>query len=134
MPKLRRYRIFISHAWDYDEYERIKDFLNSTPNFAYSDYSVPRHNSLVAKNTKELKEGLKRLIGLSHIVIVPAGMEINYRPFIRFELEIATHMAKPILGVIPRGNLRVPRAMDIACDTIGWNRLSIVNAIRCYAL
>jgi hypothetical protein len=134
MPKLRRYRIFISHAWDYDEYERIKDFLNSSPNFAYSDYSVPRNNSLVARNQNELKAGLKRLIRLSQIVIVPAGMEINYRPFIRFELKLAADMAKPILGIIPRGNLQVPRAMDIACDTIGWNRLSIVNAIRRHAL
>jgi hypothetical protein len=134
MPRLRRYRIFISHSWDYHEYGRIREFLDSTTNFLYSDYSVPRHNSLTARSTKELKEALRRLIGLSQIVLVPAGMEITYRLFIGFELKVAADMDKPIVGIIPRGSIQIPRAIDVACDTVGWNRLSIVNAIRRYAL
>lgn len=135
MPRLRRYRIFISHAWDYDEYERIKEFLNSTPNFLYSDYSVPYDNSLIAKRKSELKELLKNLIRLSQIVLVPAGMEVNYREFILFELNFAQELEKPIVGIAPWGAQRIPRIVSqSAWEIVRWNRASIVDAIRRNAL
>jgi len=130
MPKLRRYRIFISHAWDFDEYHKIKEFLNSTPNFLYSDYSVPHNNSLIAKNKTQLREALKRLIRLSQIVLVPAGMEVNYREFILFELNFAQDIEKPIVGIAPWGARQIPRIVSRAAwEVVGWNRISIVDAI-----
>lgn len=36
MPTLRRYDVFICHAWDYSEdYERIEKFLNGAANFRW---------------------------------------------------------------------------------------------------
>jgi len=135
MYPLRRYRIFISHAWDYDEYQRIKNFLNATPDFVYSDYSVPYDNSLIARNKTELREALKRLIRLSQIVLVPAGMEVNYREFILFELSFAIELAKPIVGIAPRGARYLPRIVsEAAWEIVGWNRNSIVDAIHRNAL
>jgi hypothetical protein len=33
MPKLRKYKVFISHAWDYSaDYWRIVQFLDEAPN------------------------------------------------------------------------------------------------------
>jgi hypothetical protein len=35
MPQLRRYKVFISHAWDYGtDYWRIVQFLNEAPYFS----------------------------------------------------------------------------------------------------
>ena len=131
----RRYRLFISHAWDYDEYHKIKGWLNSTPNFLYSDYSVPYDNALNFKSKSELKEGLKRLIRLSQVVLVQAGMEVNYREFILFELNFAQELDKPIIGIIPWGGRQIPRVIsDAAWEIVGWNRISIVDAIQRNAL
>ena len=135
MPKLRRYRIFISHAWSYDEYERVKYILDTERNFSYSDYSVPRSNSLVTKSSRQLGEALKRLIRPCHIVLVVGGMEVNYRNVIQFELNFAQELGKPIIMIIPRGALRLPRTLlDMATDVAGWNKSSIVKKIRKYAL
>jgi hypothetical protein len=44
MPILRRYRIFISHAWNHGEdYWRIVQFLNESPHFRWENLSVPEH-------------------------------------------------------------------------------------------
>lgn len=47
MPELRRYHLFISHAWSYSEdYKRLEAMLTDAPNFAFDNYSVPRHDPL----------------------------------------------------------------------------------------
>jgi hypothetical protein len=135
MPRLRRYRIFISHAWRYDECEKIKDALDSERNFCYSDYSVPSWNSLAVKGPRQLGEALRRQMSPCHIVLVFGGMEINFRTVIQFEISVAQELGKPILVVLPRGSLRAPKLlMDIAADVVGWNRNSIVTSIRRLAL
>jgi hypothetical protein len=46
-PPSRRYRLFISHAWDYkDEYERLVKLLNTDIGFIWENLSVPEENPL----------------------------------------------------------------------------------------
>ncbi len=80
----REYRIFISHSWNYDEYQRIINFLETTLDFYYRNYSVPQERGIDAKSKSELKKALCSRIKLSQIILIPAGMEINYREFILF--------------------------------------------------
>jgi hypothetical protein len=135
MPRLRRYRIFVSHAWRYDEYEKLKDALDSERNFCYSDYSVPSWNSLAVKGARQLGDALRRQIRPCHMVLVFGGMEINFRTVIQFEINVAQELGKPILVILPRGSLRAPKVlMDVAADVVGWNRNSIVTSIRRLAL
>jgi hypothetical protein len=135
MPRLRRYRIFISHAWAYAEHQRITEFLGSIPNFRYSDYSVPQSNPLNTSNSNMLKAALKRRISLCHVVLISAGMEVNYREFVLFELNHSIVMRKPIIGIAPIGAQQFPKVVrESALEIVGWNRFSIVNAIRRYAL
>ncbi len=98
----RNYYIFISHSWDYNEYQKIIEFFDVTPDFGYRDYSVPKERGLYVKNKSELKDALYNRIKLSQIVLISAGMEINNREFISYELETAVEMKKPIVGIIPR--------------------------------
>jgi len=131
MPKLREYRVFISHAWDFGEYERIKDFLDSAPNFSYRNYSVPRDNPLNLRNEIKLRTSLRQLVKMCQIVLVPAGMEVNYRKFVQYELSSAQNFNKPIVGIIPWGARQIPRLVDeIAWEIVRWNRNAIVAAIR----
>lgn len=132
--KTKKYRIFISHSWSYDEYNKIIRFLNEEK-FPYSNYSVPLEKAINTNKETGLKKSLKSRIKLSQIVIISAGLEINYREFIQYELKIAVEMQKPIIGIIPRGQIYLPKSItNNAWDIVGWNRNSIIRAIENYSL
>jgi hypothetical protein len=99
MPELYTYRIFISHAWKYDdEYYRLERMLLDVPNFSFSNYSVPRHDPL---DTKSIGSKLLDQLRPVQVVIVLAGMYAAHRDWIRYEIEQADRMSKPIIGVKP---------------------------------
>lgn len=133
--EVRTYQIFISHPWKYDEYERVIGFLDSDQEFSYRNLSVPFNNYLDVRGKKNLEEAIARLIKLSQIVLVPIGMEINRSEFMLFEINLAHKMKKPIIGIYPIGSQQTPQCVSkVACKFVGWNRKSIINAIREHAL
>ena len=134
MPELHRYRLFISHAWDYSEdYERIVKLLDNAPLFIYSNYSVCRKDPLHCKDS-ELKEQLREQIRPVEISLILAGMYVAHSNWIQFEIDYATLLNKPIVGVKPWGSERVPTAVSSAArDVVGWTTDSIVSAIRSFA-
>lgn len=134
MPALRTYRVFISHAWKYsDDYYRIVRLLNDAPNFSWQNYSVPEHDPL--DDEEELKEGLRKQIRPVHIVVILAGMYANHSDWIEFEMDFADLIDKPMIGVRPWGQQRVPKEVqDRVREMVGWNTTSIVSAIRKWSL
>jgi hypothetical protein len=136
MPELKTYRIFISHAWEYDdEYYRLLRMLDEAPNFYYHNYSVPEHDPLHTRTDRQLEQALYDQIKPTHIVIILAGMYVSYRYWIQKEIDIALEMDKPIIGIVPWGSKKVPQAVQDAADEIvGWRTDSIVRAIRENAL
>lgn len=132
---MRSYRIFISHAWKYGEYNRIIEFLDQTENFSYSNYSLPLNKAVDGLNDKKLSYKIRSHIQLSQIVLVPMGMEINYRRYLQFEVEVAQEMSKPIIGIMPLGRKRRPKIIvDAAWKIVGWRSKSIVKSIQNYAI
>jgi len=131
-PALKTYRIFISHAWDYnDEYYRFERLLKQTSLFEWTNYSVPNHNPLGTKTDRDLREALNRQIRPVNIVIILAGMYVVRSKWIQIEMNIAQSMNKPMIGIIPHGGQRTPRdVQDVVRVMIRWNTSSIVNAIR----
>jgi len=136
MPELKTYRIFISHAWTYsDEYDRLVDMLNKAPYFYWQNYSVPAYDPLHTKTKRELEQSLYNQIRPTNIVIVLAGMYVPYREWIEKEIDIATEMKKPIIGVVPWGGERIPlRVQNAVNEMVRWNTSSIVDAIRKWAI
>jgi hypothetical protein len=136
MPELRFYRLFISHAWIHnDDYYKLVNILNNANNFSWHNYSVPEHDPLLVKTTKQLDEGLVQQIRPTQAVIIISGMYAAYRQWIQREIEIAKEMNKPIIGINPWGNERIPLSVqNAACEMVGWNTNSIVNAIRRHSL
>lgn len=136
MPALKTYDLFISHAWVYDEdYYRLVKWLDDTPNFRWRNYSVPEHDPLDANNTKKLEAALARQVRPVNAVLILAGMYVAYREWIQYEIDLAQHYNKPIIGVVPRGAERVPqRVQDVAEEIVRWNSDSIVAAIRTFSL
>ena len=140
MPPLRTYRLFISHAWRYDEdYYRLVEMLHAAPNFKFANYSVPRHDPVIDPNTpagdRVLKQKLRNQISPVQCVLIISGMYAAHRKWIQEEIDIAQSYDKPIVGIRPWGSERIPRVVqDAAHEMVGWNTSTIVRAIRLYSL
>lgn len=136
MPSLKTYDLFISHAWRADDdYDRLVNLLQAAPLFKWRNYSVPQHDPLDANNAQRLGEALDRQIRPVNAVLIISGMYVNYRDWIQYEIEVAEHYKKPIVGIRPWGAERIPVAVQqVADEMVGWNTASIVRAIREHAL
>ena len=136
MPALKNYHIMISHSWDYNEhYEKVVSWLNDANNFDWSNYSVPLTNPIDAKGKKELKEKLRNKITNCSCIIILSGMYVAYSEWIDYEIDTAVEMGKPIIGVEPWGQERVPQKVTSNADVVvGWNSAIVVQAIRDYSL
>ena len=130
MPALRTYRIFISHCWEYDaDYHRLVDWLDDEPRFKWSNLSVPEDRAFREDLTFESR--LRKRLGDSDILLVIVGMEIAQRHWIKWEIKSARIRGIPILGVMPNGSQRIPKAIkESRCPIVGWRRKSVVPAIR----
>lgn len=130
MPQLYPYRIFISHAWDYnDEYYKLEKMLKEYPYFEFRNYSVPKHDAF--DTSAQLTKKLLDQMNPTQVVIVLAGMYAGHSDWIQFEINEAKRLGKPIIGVKPWGQERVPQSIQDAAKVIhGWNVGPIVASIR----
>ena len=133
---LREYHIFISHSWDYSyHYETVKKWLDSTPYFLWKNYSVPITNPLDVNGVRDLKQKLANRISISSCVIILSGMYAKHSRWIDFEIDTAISMGKPIIGLRPWGQERVPLKISENADVmIGWNSDPLIHAVRDHAL
>ncbi len=133
----RRYKLFISHAWDYgEEYEALVKLLNAAIGFYWDNYSVPEERPLptliaLPKSYRCLVQQLDARITQSDCLLVIARMYVAHRQWIQSEIEAAKEFRKPVIAVEPRGSELFPNALaDTADERVGWNCYSIVSAIR----
>ena len=131
MPPLRVYRLFISHAWDYsDEYNRMVSLLNNAPNFLWHNYSVTKYDPLHCQSS-ELTEQIREQIRPVQAVLILSGMYAAHSSWIQFEIDYSVSLNKPIIGIRPYGNERVPACVNnVAIEMVGWNTDSVVDAVR----
>lgn len=136
MPYLRDYHIFISHSWDYEKhYDTVCEWLSAASNFYWTNYSVPITRPLTVKDNTDLKQRIKNRISNCSCIIVLSGMYVAYSNWIDYEIDTAKAMDKPIIGVKPWGQERIPTKVSYDADIlVGWNSSSIVDAVRRYAL
>ena len=138
MPALKTYDLFLSHVWrkvDNSEYYRLESLLKEAANFRWRNYSVPEHDPLGTKTDGELRQALRRQIGPINCFLVVSGMYVYHRKWIQEEIDIALSLNKPIVGIVPWGQNRVPiEVQKIAKEMVSWQTISIVNAIRRWSL
>ena len=136
MPSLYDYRIFISHAWSYgSDYSRLKRLLDAAPLFRYWNYSAPEDNPLELSRPNapryEIAQKISNKIALAQVVIVISGMYTNYSDWMKYEIDEACRMGKPIIAVRPYGNSVMPTYVYTrATECVNWSTDSIVSAIR----
>ena len=137
MPALKTYVGFISHAWKYhDEYERLLSMLKNAPNFEFRNSSVPKTDPIPTPITDaKLKSALDEQIRIANVVLILSGMYSAHSDWIGTEIAIAAKYQKPIIGVVPWGQQRIPDVVQTASkEMVRWNTDSIVAAIRKHAL
>lgn len=138
MPSLYDYRIFISHAWKYrDDYIRLVNLLDAAPYFHYFNYSAPEQKPLFPSGTPYTSSDIARKITdkirPAQITLVISGMYAAYSDWMQYEIDESLRMRMPVIGIMPRGQERVPLYVrDRVDDLVGWNTSSIVSAIRRY--
>lgn len=134
MPLLKNYKVFISHAWDYNEdYYRIEKWLNEAPNFIWTNLSVPKHNPIA--NNEQLTKELNNQMRPADVFLILAGMYAAHSDWIQYEINFARRIGRPIVGIQPWGSTMTPLVIQAGADeTVGWNRDSIVRAIRQHSL
>lgn len=134
------YNVFISHAWRYhDDYDRLVKLLNSAPYFSWRNYSVPRHDPAIDPDTpagdRQLRRELDNQIRPVNCVLIISGMYAAYRHWIQVEIDIAKGYKKPIVGLIPIGQDRIPaEVQQVAREMVGWRTDSVINAIRKWSI
>ena len=103
--------------------------MKEHPNFSFSNYSVPKHDPL--DTTAQLAKKLLDQMNPVQVVIVLAGMCAAHGDWIGFEIDEAVRMKKPIIGVRPWAQERVPQKVQDAANVMhGWNIGPIVESIR----
>ena len=62
-------------------------------------------------------------------------MYANNRDWMKYEIDSAVRMKKPIIAIKPWGNTLTPvYIQNVANEIVGWNTDSIVSAIRMHSL
>ena len=93
-------RIFISHRWSYDEYDKIKNWLDTAPYYSFADCSISVDKKLEGLNNIKLKEAIAEHIRQCSVFIVPTAMYAAHSEWMQFEIDTAVAMNKPILAII----------------------------------
>lgn len=125
-------RLFISHSWSYSErYNAMVNLLRNRPYFTFTNYSVPETKAFGPMANYKMADELRGQIRPVNCVIIIGGMWANHSDWIKFEMDFAKSIGKPILGVRPRGAQMMPAAVTAASDcVVHWNSDSIVAGIR----
>lgn len=132
---MKTYHIFISHSWNYaDEYKNLVNLLDQAPRFDYSNFSIPKDDPVHTQSAEFLSDAIKNKMYSCGIVLVLAGVYVNYSKWIDKEIKIAQNsfsVPKPILAIEPYGSEKTSQKVkDSANKIVKWNTNSIVSAIR----
>jgi hypothetical protein len=132
MPALRKYKVFISHAWHRSEhYQTLVDWFDDAPHFDWTNLSVPEHEPV---SNATLEYELRNQMRPADVFVILSGMYAAHSEVIDFELKFARMIGSPIIGVRPWGSQMIPAAIQrAATEMVGWNSGSIVRAIRAHA-
>ena len=124
-------RLFVAHTWAADDdYHRIFEYIESTPNFFYQNTSTPDQRPPGDKEA--WRESLRRQIGDAEVVLVPAALYRRSVDWVEFQMHCAKAYDKPIIVVEPFGGAETiaPAVQELADDVIPWDQRQLVDAIK----
>ena len=125
-------KVFISHCWDYEnDYDTIKDWINNAPYYEFYDYSISADKKLVGLSDYDLANAIKEQIRQCSVFIVPTAVYSSYSEWVKFEINAAVVMQKPILAINPWGQQHYSVIVTTHANKIvGWNSKSVIDGIK----
>jgi hypothetical protein len=123
--------LFVTHTWEHaDDYLRVFEYLESTRNFFYRNYSAPDKRPSGDKEAQ--KETLRQQIAPAECVIGLASLFEVDRDLLTFQLLYAQACNKAVVLLKHFGSAKpVPAAIaDLAHEVIDWDDRALVDAIR----
>ncbi|MGD9843306.1 MAG: TIR domain-containing protein [Steroidobacteraceae bacterium] len=124
-------RVFVAHAFaSNDDYRRLFEYLEGSKNFFYRNCSVPEVSPTLDKDG--LRQELRRQIGLSEVILVPAGQYQEHKDWIDFQVNCAKGFDKPVIVLAAFGVAeKLPVLLEaLASEVVEWNDRDIVDAIK----
>ncbi len=131
MSQAHPIRLFVTHAWEpADDYLRVFEYLESSRNFFYRNFSAP--DKRPSGDKEAAREELRRQIGPVEAVIGLSSLFEAHQDLVTFELLYAQASQKPVVLLKPFGSQKpVPKALaDLADEVVDWDERALVDAIR----
>jgi hypothetical protein len=124
-------RLFVCHVWVEDEdYHRIFEYVESSPNFFYRNTSTP--DARPAGDKEALRESWRKQIVEAEVMILPAALYRRNRDSVEFQMHCAKAYDKPIIVLEPFGSTDTiaPAVQELADDVVPWDQRQLVDAIK----
>jgi hypothetical protein len=131
MSQANPVRLFVTHAWENsDDYLRVFEYLESSRNFFYRNYSTPERRPDGDKEA--LREDLRRQITPVEAVIALSSLYTTQPDLLTFQLLYSQANHKPVVLMKPFGSGRdAPKAiLDLADEVVEWDERALVDALR----
>ena len=124
-------RLFVCHVWVEDEdYHRIFEYVESSPNFFYRNTSKP--DARPPGDKEALRESLRNQIAEAEVMIVPAALYRRNVDWVDFQMHCAKAYDKPIIVLEPFGGTDTiaPALQELADDVVPWDQRQLIDAIK----
>jgi hypothetical protein len=131
MSQANPIRLFVKHVWEPgDDYLRVFEYLESSKNFFYRNFSAPEKRP--GGDKEAAKEELRRQIAPVEAVIGLSSLFDGNQDLVTFQLLYAQASQKAVVLLKPFGSQKpVPKALaDLADEVVEWDERALVDAIR----
>jgi predicted aldo/keto reductase-like oxidoreductase len=131
MSQANPVRLFVTHLWENsDDYLRVFEYLESSRNFFYRNFSTPDHPP--AGDREALRESLRQQISPVEVVVGLTSLFEKNQDLLTFELLYAQASNKPVVVMKPFGSQQpIPKAIaDLADEIVDWDERALVDALR----
>lgn len=131
MSQANPVRLFVTHVWEpADDYLRVFEYLESSRNFFYRNFSAP--DKRPAGDKEAAKEELRRQIAPVEAIIALSSLFDGNQDLVTFQLLYAQASQKAVVLLKPFGSQKpVPKALaDLAHEIVDWDERALVDAIR----
>lgn len=124
--------LFVTHAFEKSaDFLRVFEYLENATNFFYVNHADPEA-APASGGAEAMKDELRRQMQAAEAVLVLSGMYLDNPDWIRFQLDCAGALDKPVVAVEPFGGIaEMPQEVrERADEAVPWNDRNIVDAIR----
>src|SRR5215831_10479043 len=109
------YDLFLTHAWNYtDEWQGLVALLDEYLPGKWRNWSLPWHDTSIDRYSEEGRAQLEKLLRgqiahTSGVLVLPETIaRAEGRLWLDKQLALASHYAKPIIGLLPESGDQFP--------------------------